>query len=465
MVEEKTPLIFLRGRYDLIMSANGKLIRNIIIAVLVIAILGGAYYFVLKWEPEKEEIAEEEKETTYIISESAENVESVHIKNLNAEYDIIVSTDADGELTYYIPDLDEKKVSTAKIEGAVNSLIKMSVTNTISKDMSKMTEFGLDYSNICYTVKKNNGSSITVILGDETPTCGEFYCMVQGKDGIYTISSYKAAFVMAVPDDYRITSLMKLSDATEVKNFSLSKNGMPVMTVRATTDDEQRPGNLMFGTWKFIYPWEEDVDTEKFAAALRNLLVIEAIGFGEEGVSPAFDYEVELSTVERNYKFSIGGATPNGGVYLHDGKNLYIVDSVVRSTIEIMTPNEYLVKLVALAYMDDVSSVVIKCDAVEYVMETGDEDDSPYAICGKEVAENEFKKIYQTLVGILYTERIEANISGAPYLTVTYNYKDGRYESVKYYEYDERNMIAVRPDGTTVKVLQSEIDKIVDLIF
>lgn len=463
MVEEKISLIFIEERYERVMSAKKKLIRNIIISVVAIAFLGGGYYFALKWEPKREKTAEENN-TRYIISEDIANIESIHIKNPKAEYDIILTTDTYGKISYSIPELAGREADLMKIESSVVSLISMWADNIVSADTSEVSEFGLDDSEKYCTLKKRDGSTITVMIGDEIPTGGEFYCMIRGEDVIYTINSSKAQAFTAVPDDYRVTDVLKLSDVWEVKELSLSKNSTPVLSVRAATEDEQQSGNLMSGRWKLTYPWEEDIDTEKFADVLNNLLIIEAIGFADEDADVTFDYVIELSTLDSKYKFSIGGLAPNGGVYLYDGRNLYIVDSALRKTVEKMNPNDYLVKLVALAYIDEISGVVVQHGNTQYTMKPGNDDGEPYIICGKEVSEEEFKKIYQTLVGILYTERKDVSVGGNPILKVMYEYKDGGSEAVGYYKYDERNMIAVRPDGTTVKVLKSEIDKILELI-
>lgn len=463
MVEEKTPLIFTKERYGRAMSTNKKLIRNIIIAVAVIAFLGVIYYFALKWEPENKKTTEE-KNIHYILSESIDDIEALHIKNLKSEYDIVLTKSTDGKKTFTIPELSGKDVNRMQLENTVISIITLCADNTVANDVSEISQYGLDASEIYCTVKRTDGSSITVMIGDETPTGGEYYCMVDREDDVYIISSYKTGLFTAVPNDYRVTDVLKLSDVWEVKELSLSKNSTPVLSVRAATEDEQQSGNLMSGRWKMTYPWEEDIDTEKFADVLNNLISIEAIGFADEYTDVSFDYAIELSTLDSKYKFSIGGLAPNGGVYLHDGRNLYIVDSTLRKTVEKMNPNDYLVKIVALAYIDDISGVVVQHGNTQYTMNPGNDDGEPYIICGKEVSEEKFKKIYQTLVGILYTERKDVSVGGNPILKVMYEYKDGGREAVGYYKYDERNMIAVRPDGTTVKVLKSEIDKILELI-
>ena len=58
-----------------------KLYRNIIIMVLIVAVLGAGYYFVYKFEPEKEE----EKVETSFKSEIMLKNERENIKNYRRE--------------------------------------------------------------------------------------------------------------------------------------------------------------------------------------------------------------------------------------------------------------------------------------------------------------------------------------------------------------------------------------------
>ena len=110
------------------MTAKGRLIRNTVIAVAAVAVLGGGYYFAQNWTPDsdKESKAEDTKtetkaELVYILSEDSENISSVHIKNPNAEYDIIKTKDGDND-TYTIPGMPEAELNKLSLSSAVTSL-------------------------------------------------------------------------------------------------------------------------------------------------------------------------------------------------------------------------------------------------------------------------------------------------------------------------------------------------------
>ena len=53
---------------------------------------------------------------------------------------------------------------------------------------------------------------------------------------------------------------------------------------------------------------------------------------------------------------------------------------------------------------------------------------------------------------------------GDPYLTVTFKMKDGSEDKVNYYQSGEREYTAVCPDGTAVRILKSELQKVIDIM-
>lgn len=446
------------------MTAKNKLIRNIIISITAIVLLLACYLFVLQLDTEKKQTDEDKNGFTFVVSENIKDVSSVHIKNPNTEYDIVLRDNPEGEVLYTISSVDKGRLESDLVEAAVFSLLKLPAMNTLNQRGQDFSMFGIEDDEDCYyTVQKKNGSNIKVIFGDKTPDGKGVYCTIQGKNEVYVISTQNASTVMAKPDDYFVTSILNINNATEIEKFSLTKSGEKIMTVDALADLDSKSENALGGVWKLTYPWQEDIDTEKFASMMNRLIEIEATGFGEKETKPVFDYEISLSADSGEYKLSIGGETPEGGAYLSDGENLYVVDASVRTLIEKLNPDDYLLKFVNLVYMDDVSDVTIYYKDKEYKLEP-EKDNKQYLFCETEIPEKDFKKLYQTVVGTLYTEHTDVEPTGETHLKILYNYKDGASEAVEYYEYDERTFIAARPNKSKVIVLQSELKTITDLI-
>lgn len=443
------------------MNAKKKLVRNLIIAITVIGLLSGIYCFVLNWNPEEETTFDSEPDidTIYVVSENIEDVSSVTVRNLKGEYEII-QTNSD-IADYTISQLNGYEVNKSSLSAAFSGMVKLNAYREITKDTSNMDDFGISES-VSYTLNKNDGSYITVLFGDEVPTGGEFYCMLEGGDTIYTVSAYKMDIVLKAPDDYRVTKICSVADVSDISAFSVYHNNKSVLKIRKSSDKELE-SSILTGSWMIEYPWVEYTNEEKITELFNPFVSINAIGFSKD--NPDFDYRVEFIAGTDSYKLAIGPETEEG-VYLKDESsgNIYVVNSKIREVIEEINPNNFITKLVSLADISKVSRVVINFDDIKYIMEPGIEDEKPYYINGVETEEEVFKDKYQLVIGILFKERGDYSVVGTPVLTIKYEYINGEYEEINYYQYDERNYIAVRADGTTVKVLSSEVEKIKKLI-
>ena len=442
------------------MSANMKLIRNIIIAVVALAVLGGGYYFALHWEPQKDEGNEALPTTDTgaidIVSEAVEDVAKIQIKNGQMEYDIIRS-----EAGYTIPAIGNTAVNELRVASAFAGLVKISAERKITEDVSKVSEYGLDKEEKYYVVHKNDGTKITVLMGDEVPTGGEFYCMIKGGMKIYPVNEQQMSYIKSLPEDYSVSAVTSIGDVAAVQTFEVYHNASPVVKIRPTTEEEFR-SSIMAGAWIMEYPWTEKADPEKLEGLFMPFMAVKATDFAESASGIIFDYEVRFSTADAEYQFSIGNAAGENVVYLRDDKTseVYIVDAALRDAVAALNPNDYLIKFICLADITEISKAIVKLGDKEYVMEPGNKEGKVYKINGGEVDEAYFKDKYQIVLGLVFRERGDFPINGEPYMTITYEYGGGQEVITRYYEYDERDFVAVRADGATVKLLRSEIAKI-----
>ena len=343
------------------------------------------------------------------------------------------------------------------------SLSKPAASKTITHDISKAAEFGISDDSAQYTLKKNSGDTVTVLLGDKVPTGGSYYVMVRGGDTIYTLGESTANMILKVPSDYRNTTLMSLSDAGDIKEFTLYKDSGLVMKVRSTTEEENK--SKMLGTsWTMEYPWSNvDVSDTNLQGAFEKLLKIEAKGFFDGGENPGFDYKFEISTEKESYSFSVGNESSEGLVYIKNNKTsrVYTADRSIRDALAAMNPSEYISKLIYIKNIKDVDTVTVKYGDKSYELKTGEEDKGGWLINGTETNEKDFKSKYQTVIGVMSKEIAEGyKPSGEPHMTVTFKMKDGSENAVRYYDYSEREYAAVTPDGLSVTVLKSELDKV-----
>lgn len=442
------------------MTAKKRLIRNIIIAVLAMVILSGGYYLALKWEPHSAVSTEEiyDPSHTYVVFEKQGNVSSIEIKNQSESY-TISKVDKDGSTSYTIPSssytLDSNLVGNTFI-----SLITTSAVRTVSEDVSNPSEYGLTENSCQFTIVANDNTRTTILIGDEIPSGGEFYCMTAGGDKIYTISSRTMQLVTKNISDYRPKGILVLGASTDISDLTLYHNNNLVVGFKETTQEEQ--DDMIVPTqWVIEEPWYSEVDADKVMKLFESFIDISAIDFPSSGETPVFDYRLEISAHGADYVFSIGNETQNGGVYLRNDltSDMYIVGSGLRAAVVGIDPNLYTTKLVDLEKLGDISKITIKSDKGEYTMSPKD-----FVICGEKVDESKFKKTYQTVMSIGYIQRGNLTPNGEPYMTITFDLNNGDSKVTTYYNHDERNFIAQNLNGDTYLVLKTEVEKAENLI-
>ena len=267
------------------MTAKGRLIRNIVIAAVSVAVLGTGYYFAQNWTPKAEENkdkteAQTAPELLYIVSESADDVSSVHIKNNSGEYDIVKTEGADGAAEYTIPSAPEDELNKSSVSSAFYTMTKLAASKEITDDVSKAADFGLGSTSAWYTLKKTSGETVTVLLGDEVPTGGSYYAMVSGGSKIYTVGESAAKTVLKGINDYRRTELLALSDAASIKEFTLYKDTALVMKIRTATE-EDNASKVMGTNWVMEKPWNLEISDSNLQKAFEKLLTVKAVDFAD----------------------------------------------------------------------------------------------------------------------------------------------------------------------------------------
>ncbi len=440
------------------MTAKKRLIRNIIIAVVALALLGGAYIFVSNWEPTKEETVEETPtETIYVVNEDEKDITHIQVKNERGEY-ILSREENEGTNTYDISPLDANDKNMAAISSTFKSLIKIFGMREISSD--KAEDFGFNESNVSYTINKAGGEKIEIVFGDAVPSGGEYYCLNKNDNKIYTVSDSTYKLVTQPIEYYRIKSVLAISDISSISNFELYKDGQLFIKLRHTTEEENSTKIMPTG-WTMENPWYAELADDRTSELLTSLATIYGTGFSED--SHSYKYKLNITSGDKTYSFEIADGDDEAYVKNLEKGTVYTVDKEVFEILEAVDPARYISKFVNLINIEKVSKLSVKCEEKEYTMEVG-KDGAGYKINGGDIDEKEFKKKYQEIIGLSFIEYIDDTPKGTPYMTIDFNMTDGETLATSIYDYTEREYMAVCPNGSTVKLLKSELEKIKNLM-
>ena len=453
------------------MTAKGKLIRNSIIAVVSVGILGAGYYFAVKWEPKEEEkeVSTQSSELIKLFSTETENIKSVTIQNLKEKYTLV--QDEEGNVS--IPEKAGIEFKQMSLQSAISSFATINGSKEITKDMSRLAEFGLDSKDMMLTVTLKDGESKAFIIGDNLPGSDDYYFMEDGGDTVYTLSSYKMSSFLKVPDDYREKQLFSIENIM-VRNIVVEKGNEVLLSMRPPTDNDVVV-NTIGPNWIMEKPCPgEGATDDRVTEFLNNFMTVNVMEFADDNPSDLNKYglgtdayTLTLKTDEKTHKLRLGKATEDGnGVYIqyNDNKSVMVSDVSMLNCLMNLDPMDYVAKLVNLVNIEDVATVKIEKDSKIYTMEVGegDEEENPdkYKINGQSTKADSFKDVYQQVIGVAFVDYGDFQPK-EQFMTVTYSMKNGEEIVIKYYEYNERYYLAERT-GKRMTVLKTDMS---DLFF
>lgn len=437
------------------MTVNKKLVRNIIIGVVLIAVLCGAYMFVLNWEPPAEETEEvSPKDAIYAVNTDGMNIVEIKVKNESGEY-LLTCDEKDGDKKYDISPSDSEDKNMSAISSSFNFFKKIYAGREIT---SQNDGFGFGEDKVLITLKADNGDKIELEFGNAVLGDAEYYCLNKNENKVYTVSDTVYALATQPIDYYRNKNIISIDDVSKVSGLEIYENGQLKIKIRQETPEESK-SRVMADPWTMEYPWNSELDNDKTAELFTSLSYISGEGFSEDKHSYKYKFNIDAG----DKKYSLEVAEGDGVSYVKNSENgiVYVTDHSLYETLHGAEPSKYISKFVNLVNIEGVKKVIVKSGDKEYLMEISD---GKYKINGADTDEKDFKAKYQEIIGLSFIEYVEDSPKGEPYMTIDFEMNDGNILSTKIYDYTEREYLAVCMGGAKAKLLKNDLRGIEELM-
>lgn len=448
------------------MTINHKMIRNIIISVVVLALLVGVYLWVQKWQNDDASENVSTDDVIEIFSTDSKNITEIDVKNSFSEYTLIRSGE-DDDIKWSIPEYSGLEFSQAKLQLAASAFMGIYAIKEIGENVENLSDFGLADENVTTTIHTADGEQCTLILGDKLAVDSTYYLMKKGSSTVYTVSEYTASAMMKVPNDYRETNSGGI-DAATVEEFSVSKNGVKVMEIKRFSENES-VSEIDLIDLKMTYPYEEKIRSDLFETMIAPFATtVEVIDFVSDDLSKASEYgldkgyKVVLKDAQKIHTLTFGDVAEDGNVYTiyNDNNYIFTMNPGMLNAVKDIKPFDLIQKFAHIYNIKDVKSVVVSSKDKTYTFEiTGGEDDTKYSINGKSANEEMSKDIYQKIIGLSFTGVVSDRSKATDVVCeVMFNMNDGTTKSAVYRSYDERNLMVTRPDGKENIILKKYVE-------
>lgn len=182
--------------------------KKLLLAVIILALLLGVYLFLQKWNQSQEEAEETEAAAEQVMSVASDEIEELALQNGNGQFVFLKSEEG----WVYEEDADFP-LNQDTLDDAAGNLEEVTANRTL-ENPAELSEYGLDSPAVQVTVKKTDGTELTLQIGNVNSSTGDYYAKLDGEDEVYTIgSSVASAFESSLYDFAVEDSFPEISSA------------------------------------------------------------------------------------------------------------------------------------------------------------------------------------------------------------------------------------------------------------
>lgn len=434
-------------------SGKSPRILKILSLVLIVAVIIGGTFAVIKLIPEKEDETTSSDNKITVLDYTTDDIKEITVSNKNGSFNIyskVVEAKGEEDVTetfWYLKGYDSDLTDSAVLESVVSDAVSFDAIRTIESKSDN--ECGLDKPLVVVNIKDNDGKEKIVKIGNKSPDNSGVYLKVSGKDDTYIVGKMLDEELTFTDLDFASTEAQSpiklddkyddyLSDDTIISfdTITISGNDFANDIVFEPNKDEKLSGFLPYYLTK---PMER---------AANNGDVIMSLFSQGFPVNGAYSYDAEKATLNKfglndpdyevtakfdDYTYTYKFKKQRDGDYAFVGNDSKNVKRVSVEDCGFLTYNTYdfYNKTVFIVSIDMISNLKFETVNGNYdfsisASSKGDEETKDYIVeCnGKTYNATYFKSFYQFLCGLEAMEFDVEKTSQKPILTMTYSYND-----------------------------------------
>lgn len=407
-----------------------KLYRNAIILVVVVALLGGAYYFANKYKkPAADNTGTAATDTIKVIDTTTDKIEKVTLVNSEGTF-VIVMKGKD----WVLSSPTDLNADPSQLSSVVINASSIIADKVVEENATNLAQYGLDKP-VELTLKFKDGTEKTVLVGSETSTQGGYYVKMKDSGKVYVVGTYTCEKLLMKRKDMKSKTLYTLK-SDDIISLSMDRKGQSVFTSQKSKD---------IG-WNILSPIQGNANTAAIAPmldAITQTAVNEYIeenpaDLGKYGLANPV-YAFDFATASAKYRLLLGNLKVNGGTERYamlDGtKDVFTIDGTAynfldRPLKEIIDVFAYIVNIDQVNKIDlTMNGQTTTMTLYTYKDKDGktDTDKDKFTVNGKAAMMKDkddkqlFRNFYQALIGIGLDEIEVGSVpSGTPEISIKY---------------------------------------------
>ncbi len=197
--------------------------RGLIVAVVILAGLGGVLYWSQHRKPPADNAAASASATPVILKVNTADVNQLIIKQKQADPVTLQADAGKWQITQPKP----YRADQETVAGMLSTLSGLSADRVVEDKPSDLKQYGLDPPAVELDISGKVQGTRRLLLGDDTPTGGDVYAALAGDPRVFTISSYNKTSLAKSLNDLRDKSLLTV-DADKVSHVALARKGQEI---------------------------------------------------------------------------------------------------------------------------------------------------------------------------------------------------------------------------------------------
>lgn len=452
------------------MKKNVKILISVAI-VMVILIVGIVVLLKSEGAPSDEPTATNSPVNQY----DAYRIERDDIDSftINLETESIVFKNT-GDGTWSVNKIAYDSLDSAKIETLLGCVCVMMSNNEIEKGTSDLSKYGLDTPYITIDVKNKNGQSDKLLIGDLSPTLGEYFFTVDGTGDVYSIYSYKVDTIIK-PSSYYSTFNRFSVPVDDITNIKIERRGMDNLELRVKNITEEDGYSV---AWEIVQPYKQvfnGIDqfiSDKILTPIEELTISapadKGIDYGFEKPSAKLTLEIQPyneQSGKRDNAYTetvIVGNSADGLTYIQYKNNAYAVSS---DAVSFVYTDAFLAvsKLQALVDIQKTDKVTVNQSSGKTVIDIKHDksnDDMTFKINGKDIDSKEAKQLYQSIISLNVDSVYGGETMNDAEITVTFDgYDGGENVKIEFKPINELNYALTRNGETYFIIKKTKVDE------
>jgi hypothetical protein len=289
--------------------------RGLIVAVVILAGLGGVLYWSQHRKPPEDNAPSSASAAPVILKVNTADVTQLTIKQKQADPVTLQKADAG---KWQITQPKPYRADQETVAGMLSTLSGLNADRVVEDKASNLKQYGLDPAVAELDITGKGQGTRQLLLGDDTPTGGDVYASLAGDPRVFTVSSFNKTSLDKSLNDLRDKSLLTV-DADKVSRvelirkgpeieFDRTKDGWQILKPTSSPSDSSAVNNLVRSLTSATMQLSATATSDAAAEFARATPVATAKLTGDTGVQTLEvrkskdDYYAKSSAVEGVFK-------------------------------------------------------------------------------------------------------------------------------------------------------------------